>query len=75
MQMKIIKDIAEKKGVTPGNMSRTELIRAIQRTEGYSDCFATTHVNECNQVNCMWRVDCKAEVFVEADLPIVSSCI
>ena len=75
MQMKKIKEIAKKKGVIPGVMSRTELIRAIQRAEGYSDCFATTHVNECNQADCLWRVDCKAEVLARADLPIVSSCI
>jgi hypothetical protein len=75
MQMKKIKEIAEKNGVAPGNLSRTELIRAIQRAEGNSDCFATMHVNDCNQANCLWRTDCKAEVIAKADLPIVSSCI
>jgi hypothetical protein len=75
MQMKKIKEIAKKKGVTPGALSRTELIRAIQRAEGYSDCFATTRVNECNQVKCLWRVDCKAEVFAQADIPVVSARI
>jgi len=43
-------------------MNRTDLIRAIQRAEGNSECFATTYVNECNQINCLWREDCKAEV-------------
>ena len=75
MQMKKIKEIAQKNGVTPGKMGRTGLIRAIQRAEGNSDCFATMHVNDCNQMNCLWRADCKAEVFAEADLPLVSSCI
>ena len=75
MQMKKIREIAATKGVTPGKMSRTELIRAIQKAEGNSDCFATMHVNECNQANCLWRVDCKAEVIAKADLPIVSSCV
>ncbi len=75
MQMKKIKEIAKKNGVTSEDMSRTELIRAIQRAEGNSDCFATVHVNDCNQLNCLWRVDCKAEVIANADLPIVSSCI
>jgi hypothetical protein len=73
--MKKIKEIAIKKGVNAGKMSRIELIRAIQRAEGNSDCFATVHVNECNQINCLWRVDCKAEVIAEADIPIVSTCI
>ena len=75
MQIKIIKEIAKRKGVIPGNMSRTDLIRSIQRTEGNSDCFATMHVNDCNQMNCLWRVDCKVEVIASADVPIVSSCI
>ncbi len=75
MQMKKIKEIAKKNDVASENMSRTELIRAIQRAEGNCDCFATMHVNDCNQLNCLWRVDCKAEVIANADLPIVSSCI
>jgi hypothetical protein len=38
-------------------------IREIaKKAEGNSDCFATTHVNMCNQMNCLWREDCKAEV-------------
>jgi hypothetical protein len=75
MQMKKIKEIAKKKGVVPGAMSRTELIRAIQRAEGYSDCFATTRVNDCNQGDCLWRVDCKAEILARADLPIAGPCL
>ena len=38
MQMKKIKEIAANKGVAPGKMSRTDLIRAIQRAEGNADC-------------------------------------
>ncbi len=75
MQMKKVKEIAKQKGVVLGKMGRIDLIRAIQRAEGNSDCFATTHVNECNQVNCLWRVDCKAEVLAHADVPIASSCV
>jgi hypothetical protein len=62
MLIKKIREIAKKNGVNPGKMNRTDLIRAIQRAEGNPDCFATPHVNECNQVNCLWREDCKAEV-------------
>ena len=75
MQMKKIKEIAKKKGVIPGTMSRTDLIRAIQRAEGNADCFATMHVNDCNQVNCLWRVDCQAELIAQANIPVVSSCV
>jgi len=56
-------------------MSKTELIRAIQRAEGSFDCFATMHVNDCNQMNCLRRVDCDIEVIAEVDVPVVSSCI
>jgi hypothetical protein len=75
MQMKKIKEIAKKKGVTAGSMGRTELIRAIQKAEGNPDCFATMHINACDEMNCLWRVDCKAEVIAQADIPFVSSCI
>jgi hypothetical protein len=75
MQIKKIKEIAQKNGIAPGKMNRTGLIRAIQRAEGNSDCFATVHVNDCNQANCLWRADCRAEVLANADLPLVSSCI
>ena len=61
MRRKIIEEIAKEKGVTPGTLNSTELIRAVQRAEGNSDCFATGHVNDCNQMNCLWRTDCKAE--------------
>jgi len=64
MQMKKIKEIAKKNAISAGKASTTELIRAIQRAEGNSDCFATMHVNDCNQMNCLWRGDCKAEVIV-----------
>jgi hypothetical protein len=75
MQMKRIKEIARKMGVDPGKMGRTDLIRTIQRAEGNADCFATPYVNDCNQANCLWRVDCQAEIMAQADIPIASSCI
>jgi hypothetical protein len=62
MQIKKIREIAKKNGINPSKMNKTELIRAIQRAEGNSDCFGTSYVNECNQINCLWREDCEAEV-------------
>jgi hypothetical protein len=58
MKIQKIIEIAKKKGVNYDNMSKTELIRAIQRAEGYSDCFARLNVNDCNQMNCLWRGEC-----------------
>jgi hypothetical protein len=68
MKIKKIREIAKKKGINYCDMSETELIRTIQRAEGYSDCFARMNVNDCNQMNCLWREDCKVEVIAEADL-------
>jgi len=57
-----VREIAKGKGIVTGKLKKTELIRAIQKAEGYSDCFATPYVNECSQVNCLWRQDCMKAV-------------
>jgi hypothetical protein len=53
-----IRKIAREKGIGPGKLKKIELIRAIQKAEGYSDCYATPYVRECNQFKCLWREDC-----------------
>ncbi len=58
MRIQKVREIAKKKGVNDFKISKTELIRAIQKAEGNSECFATMHMNECNQINCLWREDC-----------------
>jgi hypothetical protein len=62
MKIHDIREIAKKNGVRVGRMKKTELIRAIQKTEGNDDCFATPYVRECNQMNCLWREDCMKAV-------------
>ena len=57
MKMQEIREIAKEKSVKAGKMSKTELIRAIQRAEGNNDCFAGDNVSGCDQVNCLWRED------------------
>ena len=59
MKIQDIKSIAKKKSVTAGKMNQTDLIRAIQKAEGNNACFATSSVQICGQMNCMWRTDCK----------------
>jgi hypothetical protein len=59
MKIQDIKSIAKKKSVTAGKMNQTDLIRAIQKAEGNNACFATSSVQTCGQMNCMWRTDCK----------------
>jgi hypothetical protein len=50
--------IAERMGIDAGDLNRTELVRAIQRAEGYSDCFMTDQVRTCGQLNCLWYQEC-----------------
>jgi len=59
MKVQDIKDIAKKKGVSAGKMNKTDIIRAIQTAEENNACFATSSVQTCGQMNCLWRADCK----------------
>ena len=58
METKEIRTIARKRGIVPGKMGRTDLVRAIQREEGNFDCFGTATEEVCDQEGCMWREDC-----------------
>jgi hypothetical protein len=50
--------IAKLQSINPGMLSKTELIKAIQKVEGNFDCYATARNGECDQLNCLWREDC-----------------
>lgn len=50
--------IAKTHHISPGKLSKTELIKAIQIHEGNFDCYATAWNGECDQVDCLWREDC-----------------
>lgn len=54
-----IRKIARHKGINSWKLKKTDLIRTIQRAEGYSDCFATSHISTCDQITCLWREDCQ----------------
>jgi hypothetical protein len=54
-----VRTIARKMGIDRRNASQKDLIRAIQRAEGNHACFATSSVQTCGQVNCLWRADCE----------------
>jgi hypothetical protein len=58
MKIQDIKDIAKKKDVNAGKMKKTDLIRAIQVAEGNKACFATSSIQTCGQMTCLWSVDC-----------------
>ncbi|MBI5102513.1 MAG: Rho termination factor N-terminal domain-containing protein [Nitrospirae bacterium] len=58
MNLKDVKDMAKEKGVKAGRMKKEEIIRAIQRAEGFFDCFGSAAAGECSQAGCLWREDC-----------------
>jgi len=35
----------------------TAMIRSLQRTEGFADCFRTG-LSDCDQIECAWRQYC-----------------
>ncbi|MCI5123310.1 MAG: SAP domain-containing protein [Candidatus Electrothrix sp. AR5] len=57
MNMKHIRGRAAKLGIKPGNMKKTDLIRAIQIEEGNSPCFLAMK-DSCSQTDCCWKRDC-----------------
>lgn len=58
MNMADIREIARQHHVKSGKMPKSELIRAIQKAEGYYACFDTNNSEMCGQDQCLWRQDC-----------------
>lgn len=59
MRLLAIEKLAKDKGIlNTWKFTKTELIRAIQKTEGYTDCFASANRKNCPEINCCWRGDC-----------------
>lgn len=58
MHIQTIRSIAKDKGIKAGRMTKGEIIRAIQRTEGNFDCFGSAIDGACDQMQCNWREDC-----------------
>ena len=50
--------IANNIGIDVVKVITTEIVRAIQRAEGYAACYMTGEVLSCGQVNCLWRTVC-----------------
>ena len=57
MEMSDIKKKAQALGITGDNMGKAELIRAIQRAEGYSPCYGKSD-SRCMYIDCCFRQDC-----------------
>ncbi len=59
MKVNEIKEIARKHNLKKiGKMKKSELVRAIQQSEGNQQCFGTNYSSECEQYTCLWREDC-----------------
>lgn len=58
MKLQEIRAIAKQYQINSSALSKTQLIREIQRQQGNFDCFATALGGECDQLECMWRKDC-----------------
>jgi hypothetical protein len=56
--MQEIRDIAKDHGIKTARISKPELIKQIQRSEGNFDCFASAESGQCDQLGCRWREDC-----------------
>jgi hypothetical protein len=61
MTPKELKKFAQKYEIDPKGLSKTELVRGIQRKEGNFDCFASALEGSCDQPQCLWRDDCLEE--------------
>jgi hypothetical protein len=58
MLMQEIREIAKEYGIKTARVSKLNLIKEIQRTEGNFDCFASAESGHCDQEDCLWREDC-----------------
>ncbi len=58
MNMQEIRAIAKNLDIKTSRMSKLNLIREIQTTEGNYPCFANQDADNCDQMLCIWREDC-----------------
>lgn len=58
MKIDEIKAIAKQKNIKAGKSKKSDLIRAIQESEGNAPCFESNISQECQQHDCLWREDC-----------------
>jgi hypothetical protein len=57
MKMNEIKKKAKSLGINPNNMKKADLIHAIQKAEGYTECFGKSG-GQCPYANCCFMEDC-----------------
>ena len=57
MKMQEIRAMAKKLGINSFGKTKIELIREIQRKEGYFDCYGTA-TDYCDQSECLFLSSC-----------------
>lgn len=58
MKMNQIREKAKALGILPGKLEKTELIHAIQITEGNTPCFGQARNSDCPYTDCCFRKEC-----------------
>lgn len=61
MKLQDLRHIAKEHKIPTAGLSRTEIVRKIQASEGNFECFATASSGTCDQSNCLWRKECFSE--------------
>jgi hypothetical protein len=61
-----VEQVAPVAGLQVNNLTKIQLIRKFQRTEGNFDCCATAYNRVCKQFECLWRDECLKLVNDEA---------
>jgi len=54
-----IKKIAIEHGIRVVGVKKVDIVRAIQKQEGNTPCFASGKVAECAQRHCLWAAACE----------------
>jgi len=58
MRYQQIVRIAKGMGIKSHRKKKVDLIRQIQDAEKNLACYATTRVEHCGEIGCLWREDC-----------------
>jgi hypothetical protein len=58
MKISEIKKIASQHNINGGYTKKSDLVRAIQESEGNQPCFEANRAADCGQHSCLWREDC-----------------
>ena len=58
MKLDAVKEIARQHKIKTGKAKKSDLVRAIQQSEGNEPCFDSGKASQCGQEGCLWREDC-----------------